>query len=274
MPRPAALALLLAALPAAAQQSLWNVPSGTATQRGGFFFQEQLNLARTGESNLTTAIGLGKGFEVGLNLFHVHLYSDPKPETARNMLMANAVFTLELTDALSMQMGAQLGFGREDHREREVPAGFGWLELRFHPAALKLAGVVGVWAGTETYVGKGWPAGPMLGLEYELVHEWLVLQGDLLMANNEAGVAVLGAVLLLPLGWQVALGLQLPSPFSHNGFGGVVELTYVPTGSFTSDEPASWQKNRFSPKWIREHREQHGEGDDDDGGGQEAPHEP
>jgi len=258
---PRLLLPLLLAAPAAAQQSLWNVPSGTGTARGGFFFQEQLNLSRSGESNLTTAIGVGKGLELGLNLFHMHLYGDRVPETARNKVMVNAVFTLDVTDWLTLQFGGHAGFGRDEHLKREVPAGFGYVEGRFHLEELRLAAVVGAWTATESYVGKGWPAGPLLGLEYELVHEWLVLQGDLLMGNNEAAVGVIGAVVLLPHGWQVAVGLQVPSPFSHNSFGGVIELTHVPQGTGDVPEDLSWQKHRVHPKWIREHREQHGEKD-------------
>ena len=53
---------------AVAQQSLFNVPSANVTPKGELFFQEQLNFGTAGESNLTTDIGLGKGFEVGLNV--------------------------------------------------------------------------------------------------------------------------------------------------------------------------------------------------------------
>ena len=36
-------ALAVAPASALAQQSMWNVPSGTGTAKGGFFFQEQIN---------------------------------------------------------------------------------------------------------------------------------------------------------------------------------------------------------------------------------------
>ncbi|MBL8956447.1 MAG: hypothetical protein JNK82_37075 [Myxococcaceae bacterium] len=257
--RPALLLALLVALPAAAQQSLWNVPAGTGTARGGFFFQEQLNLTRSGESNLTTAIGVGKGLELGLNIFHVHLYGDRVPETARNKVMVNAVYTFDVTDFMKVQLGGHGGLGRDEHLHREVPAGFAYLLTRFHFEELRLATVVGAYAASESYLGKGWPAGPMLGVEYELVPEWLVVQADLLLGNHEAAVGVIGAALLLPGGWQVAVGLQVPSPFSHNNFGCVVELTHVPPGAGDVPEDLNWQEHRVHPKWIREHRERHGE---------------
>ncbi len=241
---------------------MFNVPAGTGTTRGGFFFQEQINASASGESNLTASVGVGHGVEVGLNLFHVHLWGH-QAESARNLLMANAIFTVELTEWLTMQFGGQAGFGRDEHQHQYVPAGFGYVEMRIHPESLKLAGVVGAWTATESYVGRGWPAGPMFGAEYEVIHEWLVLQGDLLMGPNESCVGVIGAVLLLPLGWQLSLGLQVPSPLSKNSFGGVLEITHVPPGAGEFDDDVRWQKDRVNPRWIREHREKHGIDEED-----------
>lgn len=57
-----------------AQQNLFNVPSGVVTPEGVVFFQQQFNLGRVaGTSNTSTAIGLGNGWEVGLNLLDVYM---------------------------------------------------------------------------------------------------------------------------------------------------------------------------------------------------------
>lgn len=251
----AALASLLG-VPALAQQSMFNVPAGTGTVRGGFFFQEQLNLSQTGESNLSTAVGVGGGLELGLNLFHVSLYGPAHPaQSGRNLLMANAVLTLDRSEWLTLQLGGHAGFGRRPHQETVEPAGFAYLVGRFHSHLPNLAVVAGAYAATESYLGHGWPAGPLLGVEYELVDEWLVLQGDLLMGDHEAGVGVLGAVLLLPHGWQLALGVQVPSPFSKNPIGAVVELTKVPPDHEEHPADVSWERDRMTQRWLREHRE-------------------
>ena len=249
-----ALAALLAG-PALAQQGMFNVPAGTGTVRGGFFFQEQLNLSRSGESNLSTAVGVGGGLEVGLNLFHVGLYGPEHAQSGRNLLMANAVLTLDRTEWLTLQLGGHAGFGRRPHADSVEPAGFAYVVGRFHSHLPNLALVLGAYAATESYLGPGWPAGPMFGVEYELVDEWLVLQGDLLLGNHEAAVGVMGAVLLLPHGWQLALGLQVPSPFSTNHFGAVVELTKVPPDHEEHPADVSWERDRMTQRWLREHRE-------------------
>jgi hypothetical protein len=69
----AALAVLVPR-PARAQQDMFNVPTGTITPRGQIYFQNQLEFGETAESELTLDFGLGKGFEVGMNIRELVLY--------------------------------------------------------------------------------------------------------------------------------------------------------------------------------------------------------
>lgn len=224
-----AVFVVLAAAPALAQQSFFNVPAGTRTSDHHIFLQEQLNLgAGGGESNLTAATGLGYGFEVGFNVFHVDLYGDAISHSARNLFMANLVFTGELTGWLSMQAGGQAGMGRFESDGRYDFAGLGWVLARFDWHEAHLAGVLGAYVGTVSHLGPGWPVGPLAAVEWTAIPGWLALQADLVMGNHESAVAVVGAALLLPWGWQLSAGLILPSPFSHNELGACIELTRVP----------------------------------------------
>lgn len=216
------------ALPAAAQQSFFNVPAGARTSDHHIFLQAQFNLAGSGDSNLTAATGLGYGFEAGFNIFHVDLYGDVISHSARNLFMGNLVFTHELTEWLSVQTGGQLGVGRFEGSGRHDVVAFGWALARFDWHGPRIAAVVGAYAGTVSHLGPGWPAGPMVAAEWTAIPGWLALQADLVIGDHESAVAVVGAALLLPKGWQLSAGAILPSPFSHNGFGVCVELTRVP----------------------------------------------
>ncbi|MDP1915573.1 MAG: hypothetical protein Q8L14_04950 [Myxococcales bacterium] len=224
------LLLVVFALPAFAQQSFFNVPSGTRTTDHHIFLQAQFNVGpEGGESNFTAATGIAGGLELGFNIFHVDLFGDAVSHSARNLFMANAVYTRELLHWLSFQVGAQAGIGRfETDGGRYDFAGFGWGLARFDWHEARLAGVVGGYAGTASHLGPGWPAGPMAAVEWTAIEGWLALQADLVFGNHESAVAVVGAALLLPWGWQLSAGAILPSPLSHNAFGLCVELTRVP----------------------------------------------
>ncbi|MER2560466.1 MAG: hypothetical protein ABTQ32_07105 [Myxococcaceae bacterium] len=223
------LLVSLVAVPAFAQQSFFNVPSGTRTTDHHIFLQAQFNASATGaDSNLTAATGIVGGLELGFNIFHVDLFGDAVSHSARNLFMLNAVYTRELLQWLSVQVGGQGGVGRFETDGRYDFAGFGWALARFDWHEGRLAGVVGGYAGTTSHLGPGWPAGPMVAVEWTAVPGWLALQADLVVGNHESAVAVVGAALLLPYGWQLSGGAILPSPFSHNGVGVCVELTRVP----------------------------------------------
>ena len=50
------------------QQNFINVPSGDVTSCKKVFFQEQLNFNESIQSNTTIDLGIGKGFELGVNI--------------------------------------------------------------------------------------------------------------------------------------------------------------------------------------------------------------
>ena len=81
-----------------AQQSLFNVPSSEITERGRWFFQEQLNLSRSGVSNTTLDYGIGHGMELGLNLFDLDLYHPGSEERLSTLPMVNLQKRWDLTE--------------------------------------------------------------------------------------------------------------------------------------------------------------------------------
>jgi hypothetical protein len=212
-----------------AQQSFFNVPSVTGTLEHRVFLQEQLNLSlEGGESNFTASTGVGRGFEVGLNIFHVDVYGDFVSESARDMFMANVAWTSDFSADWTLQAGVQGGVGRNEHSGDYEPAVFSWAMGRWDWHATRLAFALGAYAGTEGHLAPGWPAGPMAAVEWVAVPSWLVLQADVLMGNHESAYAVGGLALLLPHGWQIALGMAVPSPKVSDDLTLVVEITRVP----------------------------------------------
>jgi hypothetical protein len=214
---------------ALAQQSFFNVPSVTRTADHDIFLQEQLNLAiEGGESNFTAATGLGRGFEAGLNIFHVDVYGDYVSESARNIFMGNLAWTSDFSDVFTLQAGIQAGAGRHEETGHYTTGIFSWAMGRYDWHAPRLAFALGAYAGTEGHLAPGWPAGPMAAVEWIAIPDWLILQGDVLMGNHESAYAVAGFALLLPHGWQLAPGMAIPSPHVSNDLTLVVEITRVP----------------------------------------------
>lgn len=205
------------------QQNLFNVPSSDITEKGQWFFQEQLNLASSGVSNTTIDYGLGKGFEVGLNLFGLDLYHrrgeaiDPEP-------LLNLQKRFDLTESWGLGIGTQLGAMVPLHRDETRFSAFNYVNNQ-----VRLGDFGKVFAGgyfaNDAYTGAKSEAGFMAGVEIPIWHEKLHFQADYIHGSTPIGVGVVGFVLFLPHRWNFSIGAQVPAIHSHNECGLVLEFT-------------------------------------------------
>lgn len=235
------------------QQNLFNVPSATITDQHEVFFQEQLNLGAFGESNLTIDYGLGNNWEVGLNVFKVNLYPGvvaPRPGEANNdAVLVNLQKVFAIQDNLLIELGMQNGLSANNSQQQVDVLNFSWLVTRYTAPEPRWGSyLIGVYHGTDSYLGRGNNMGYMLGTEIPLVGDDLSFVGDYISGDNGSSVAVLGLQWTVSRkhGWQISFGGQLPSPGSGNGYGAVFELTkYPPT--FGRSPKAEIATNR----WLR-----------------------
>ncbi|MDP1828860.1 MAG: hypothetical protein Q8L48_36705 [Archangium sp.] len=230
------LAVLLLALPgsALAQQSLFNVPSTQETVPGRLFGQVQVGATpEGGEVNTTLELGLFKWLELGVNLFHMPLYRTADPHhsaVASSATLLNANVYFAPTPWLAVEVGGQGGVGFVPTSTTLLePVFYGWATVRFEAPGRFGSWVVGGYAGTRGALGDGPPAGGLFGFELPLWEHHLHAQGDWVIGLNDVSVVVLGAVVFIGKNFQLSAGAQLPSPGSGNAFGGVLELTYVPS---------------------------------------------
>ena len=220
---------------AVAQQNLFNVPAATITSKGDFFFQQQLNLNASGQSNTTIDYGISKDFEIGLNILDVPIYSDAGPFTGSSNDLSDVLFNLQrgmlVTDNVRMGFGGQMGVSQGNALGRMDYVNFSWLSVRYTAPGDRGWYNVGVYYGNPAYLGPNDSNGLMLGLEYPIVPEKLHFMADWLTGNNDIAVAVVGGVLILPSDWQLSAGYQIPSPGSDNASGLVLEFTKFSWGA-------------------------------------------
>jgi hypothetical protein len=242
---------LLPSTPAWAQQSLFNVPSAKLTTRGDFFFQEQVALAKTGESNLVTEIGLGKNLELGLDINHVRLYprelAPLAGDPAGDAFVSNAQWIVPATPWLNFAVGTQQGISAHDARPGVRYVGMGWTGLRFEPAQGRYGGyVIGGYYGSLGFTGSGIHGGGLLGFELPILGEHLSLCADWMVGTNRLSVAVIG-IQAMPVpawGWQISLGAQLPALAPDSGYAVVLELTRLHGLHQEEHETSTKQRNQ------------------------------
>lgn len=235
-----AAALLAVPTRAAGQQSFFNVPSTTRTHDRALFGQVQFNLAEhAGEVNTTLELGLVGRFEVGMNFLHLDVYRcDADGETDRDVVLANGSVLFEPTSNTRIQLGAAVGAGRSAYTRAEDPAAYGWATFRWEGPGYFGTWVIGMNAGTRAVTGRGFPMAGLLAVELPILDDRLSFQADWVIGTNEQSVAVVGLVAELSRDFQLASGVQLPSPGSGNSLGAVVELTWLPQFPGVHPHPA------------------------------------
>lgn len=227
------LGLLGLTLPVRAQQNLFNVPSGQITQPGALFVQQQLNLSRpVGTSNTTLDVGLGHGWEAGVNFLDALLYvHDPAGQGGQTQvnpdLLVNVQKGVKLLAGWHAGLGTQLGFNPARHRSDIKFINFSWLINAFSVPDHARFGTyyAGAYYANQAYAGPGNAVGFLLGAEIPVIPERLSVQADWVGGHNEISVIVLGGVMTFRKGWQLSLGVQIPSPGSPNPHGSVMEYT-------------------------------------------------
>jgi hypothetical protein len=225
--------VLLLPMHAFAQQSLFNVPSTQETVKGRLFGQVQVTgTPEGGEVNTTLELGIFDWLEIGMNLFHMPLYHVGELHSsaaASSSTTFNANVYFSPSSWFAVEVGAQAGVGFVPATTILEPVIYGWATTRFEAPGRFGSYVIGAYTGTRGALGGGPPAGGLFGFELPIVEHYLHAQGDWIIGLNAISVAVVGVVVFIGKNFQISAGAQLPSPGSGNGFGGVLELTYVPS---------------------------------------------
>jgi hypothetical protein len=205
------------------QQNLFNVPSSDITEKGQWFFQEQLNLNSSGVSNTTFDYGLGNNWEVGVNLLGLDFYHrsggviDPEP-------LLNLQKRFDINDSWGIGIGTQLGAMAPIHHHETRFSTFNYVNNQYRLGHLgKVFG--GAYFANDAYTGSKSQAGFMAGLEIPIWENKFHFQADYIQGNTPIGVSVIGFVIFLPHRWNMSVGAQVPSVNSHNECGLVLELT-------------------------------------------------
>jgi hypothetical protein len=219
---------------AAAQQNLFNVPSGNITEKGHLFFQQQFNFSTAvGSSNTTVDFGLGNKFEFGFNALDINFYDftgAPEPFARRQVnpdLLINFQKGFDIAENVwEIGIGTQMGFN-PTRRSKDVRfQNFTWAVNEFTLPEEVAKIYAGPYYANVAYAGPGDRLGFLLGLEVPIIKDKLTFQVDYISGKRDTSVCVPGFVVTFPNTWQLSLGAQIPAIRSKNPSGVVLELTY------------------------------------------------
>ena len=220
------------------QQNLFNVPSSDITPRGRFFYQHQLNLYKQKlESKAHIVYGLGKGWDVGVNLVGKGFYftpvwrslhnSDPDKGALYPVLMGTAQKAFVLSDHWQINLGAQAGINLSNRLSKKELNYFLYSLASWKPGHdHRFKFVVGTYYTNSMFVGGGNIAGLLAGYEIKVVSGWY-LMGDFISGDNDSAVSVFGIMKTISKRVQLCAGYMVPNPNTPKPSGVVLELNIL-----------------------------------------------
>lgn len=218
------------------QQNFINVPSSEATTKHKLFFQQQINFNEIIQSNTTLDLGLGKGFEFGVNILGLN-FSEKNKSFIQNdtndvdpynpLIMINGLKQFELSENVSISSGAQFGLNFRDNK-RTTNAALIYENLLIKNLLVKNSSlVIGGYYNSIHYGGRhGNRIGAWIGSEIPIVNK-LHIVAESVIGNNAMCYSSIGMIYYPKKRIPITLGIQIPN-VKNNAYSIVFELTFVP----------------------------------------------
>ncbi len=222
------------------QQNFFNVPSSDITPKNKSFFQQQLNIYNQGlQFNSTYDIGLGKGFEVGINYLGFSIVQDTNLRLFFNdtlkpyspFLILNGQKRFSLNNHIGLAIGGQFGFTTTSTLKG---GSYCFSNFIYNNEAIDLKTILGLYCASNSFFGEGDRLigksliGVQAGLEKSIIKDKILFQADFISGQHNFGELVIGGAYFLTKNWILSAGYQIPTFSSSSVNSIVLELTYSP----------------------------------------------
>lgn len=217
-----------------AQQTYFNVPSSDIVDQHQIAVQQQINFSESIRSSTTINYGLGREWEVGMNLYNVDYQSDERRIVANDsttekafspLLMLNAQKAFDITKNLEVAIGGQGGMNvLTDRRPQLVGYAYGHIAGAFDDEHYNVS--MGGYMANARYLGDGPKIGFQAGFDAGIFYQKLHLLGDWISGSHDFGQLVLGLEVYLGKHFPLAIGWQRQNKTGAQAV--VVQLTYNP----------------------------------------------
>ena len=220
------------------QLTFFNVSSSDITEARKISAQQQFEIHDEIESSTTVTYGLGKGWEVGLNLINLD-YGLQSKHFEKNdtstvipyapLLLANAQKAFKLNDTFSIGVGAVAGknLTRNHHSQLVYYTYTNLIATLGNQDQYQI--VAGSYYGNHRYLSDGPSYGFQTGIDAGLWYKKLHFLADWISGSNGKGRLTAGFEVFLTQRLPLALGWQRSNQDGSQGV--VLQLTFLPRGN-------------------------------------------
>lgn len=224
--------VLFSTLSVRAQLTIFNVSSSEITEKNKLSFQQQFEIQDVVNSTTTATFGLGKFWEVGMNVFNInygrsshHFEKNDSTDTEpyAPILLVNTQKLFKINEVLGIGIGGLAGSNISNNRHL-VYFTYANLAATLADDHYKLA--AGAYTGNNGYLGEGPTRGVQLGLDAGLWFEKIHFLADWLSGSHSKGQLSAGIGIYLLKHLPVSVGWQRSN--ADGSQGAVLQVTYVP----------------------------------------------
>ncbi|MDB5242424.1 MAG: hypothetical protein JWP57_3049 [Spirosoma sp.] len=217
-----------------AQQTYFNVPSSDIVDKHKVAVQQQVNIGESLRSATTFNYGIGREWEVGLNVNNLDYLPDER-RFSRNdstlqepygpLLLINTQKAFDIVKNLRVAIGAQGGMNLSPRNQPRL-VGYLYTNLAGSLQDEHYKWSLGAYTANPRYTGEGPRAGFQAGFDAGIFYQKVHVLGDWISGSHGLGQLVLGAEVYLGKHVPLAVGWQRTN--SDGAQAVVVQLTYTP----------------------------------------------
>ncbi|WP_044129530.1 hypothetical protein [Rudanella lutea] len=221
--------------PAHAQETFFNVSESEITAKKKVMIQQQIDYTDLLHSGTTFDYGLGRNWEIGINLYHLNFQPDigrfVRNDTSSQqpyapLLLLNAQKIFDLTDNLRIGIGGQGGVNLTPAQGRSALVGYGYANLAGSFSNEQYKWAAGAYTSHPRFTGEGAKVGFQAGFDAGIFYEKLHLIGDWISGQHEMGQLILGLEVFPRKSLPLAIGWQRNNQNGAQGI--VIQLSYIP----------------------------------------------
>lgn len=226
--------LYLIAHHAEAQQTYFNVPSSDIVDKKKLSVQQQVSFGESFRSGTTVNYGLGREWEIGLNVYNLDylpaerrftLNDSTVQEAFGPLLLLNSQKAFDITKNIEVAFGTQAGMNLSPRsKNRLVGYAYAHVAGSIHDEHYNWS--MGVYGANSRYAGEGRRTGYQAGFDAGIFYQKVHLLGDFISGKHSLGQLILGVEVFAGKHFPLSVGWQRANQDGAQAL--VLQLTYNP----------------------------------------------
>lgn len=217
-----------------AQQTYFNVPSSDIVEKHKVSVQQQVSFGESFRSGTTFNYGLGREWEIGLNVYNLDYLPSERRFTLNDstvqeaygpLLLLNSQKAFDITKNIEVAIGGQGGMNLTPRSTNRL-VGYVYAHVAGSVYDEHYNWSMGVYTANSRYAGEGRRSGYQAGFDAGIFYQKVHLLGDWISGQHSLGQLIVGVEVYAGKHFPLSIGWQRANKDGAQAL--VLQLTYNP----------------------------------------------